>query len=142
MLPGVQVRVIMGEAFGETSPVTTYSRTLYLDCVMEAGAEFALPEDEVEMALYVVEGEVTVGNDTIGAGVMAVLRPGMNVTIKTARAVRIMVIGGDALGARKIWWNFVHSDPQRIEQARDDWREGRFEPVPGDDEFIPLPDSH
>ena len=108
---------------------------------MEEGAELTLPEEEVEMAVYVVEGEVAVDSDAIDAGVMAVARPGKTVTLRASAASRVMVIGGDALGQRKIWWNFVHSDPKRIEQAKDDWRERRFAEVPGDDEFIPLPDD-
>jgi redox-sensitive bicupin YhaK (pirin superfamily) len=139
-LPGVQATLIMGEAFGEQSPVTTYSRTLYMECRLEAGAELALPDDEQELAVYVVEGSVSVDDTLLEAGMMAVACPGKVLTLTAKEAGRLMVIGGDRLAERHIFWNFVHSDPERIEQAKLDWREGRFPPVPGDDEFIPLPD--
>ena len=139
-LPGVTVRVIMGAAYGERSPVNTYSRTLYLDCLVEAGATLTLPDDEQELALYVAEGSIDIEGETHGAGVMAVACPGGTLELCAAVRSRVMVIGGDALGARNIFWNFVHSSVNRIEQAKEDWREGRFPAVPGDDEFIPLPE--
>jgi hypothetical protein len=139
-LPGARLILIMGEAYGRQSPVKTYSRTLYLECQLEAGAELALPADEQELAFYVVEGAVEVDGETHAAGVMGVLRPAAGGRLRAQQASRVMAIGGDSLGERHIFWNFVHSNPQRIEQAKADWRGGRFAPVPGDDEFIPLPD--
>jgi redox-sensitive bicupin YhaK (pirin superfamily) len=139
-LPGATVRVILGEAFGEQSPVKSYSRTLYLDCRLTDDAEVGLPDTEQELALYVAEGEVLVDGERYGAGVMAVACPGQSVTVTAAVNSRVMVIGGDALGARAMFWNFVHSSRERIQQAKADWRDGRFPAVPGDDEFIPLPD--
>jgi redox-sensitive bicupin YhaK (pirin superfamily) len=130
----------MGEAFGERSPVKHYSRTLYLDCQLEAGAVLDLPDREPELALYVVDGRIEIDGAQHGAGVMAVACPGRTLRLRADAASRVMVIGGDSPGPRTLNWNFVHSSPERIAQARADWREGRFPPVPGDDEFIPLPD--
>jgi redox-sensitive bicupin YhaK (pirin superfamily) len=139
-LPGAQVRIIMGEAYGQRSPVATFSRTLYLDAALRAGAEVVLPDAEQELAFYVVEGAVAVDSERIGAGVMAVARAGSPVTVSAAEDSRLMVVGGDNIGPRAMYWNFVSADRARIEQAKRDWREGRFDPVPGDDEYIPLPD--
>lgn len=137
---GSTVRVIMGSAYGQSSPVKTYSSTLYLECLLQAGAHLDLPEDYAELALYVVSGKVSVEAQTYPIGVMAVAAAGRSVQIQASEDSRVMVIGGDGLGQRTVWWNLVSSSKARIEQAKDDWREGRFDKVPGDDEFIPLPD--
>ena len=137
---GASITLIMGEAFGYRSPVRSYSRTLYMDCLLETGAVLPLPQGEQELAMYVVEGAVEVEGQRYGAGVMAVACPGAALTPRALESGRVMVIGGDGLAERHMYWNFVHSSRDRIEQAKADWREGRFPPVPGDDEFIPLPD--
>ncbi len=137
---GCSVRVIMGEAYGQSSPVKSYSSTLYLECLLEAGAQLDLPEDYAELAIYVVSGQVSVDGRTYPGGVMAVAAEGKAVKLQASADSRIMVLGGDSLGERTIWWNFVSSSKARIEQAKADWKEGRFDPVPGDDEFIPLPE--
>lgn len=137
---GVGVTLIMGEAFGHRSPVKSYSRTLYMDCRLEPGAGLTLPEGEQELAAYLVEGAVDIEGEQYAAGVMVVASPGAVMELRAQSSSRVMVIGGDALAERYMYWNFVHSSRQRIEQAKADWREGRFPPVPGDDEFIPLPD--
>lgn len=139
-LPGAQLRIIMGEAYGQQSPVTTFSRTLYLDAALQSGGSIVLPDAEQELAFYVAEGAVEVDSERVAAGVMAVAHAGSAVTVTAIDASRVMVIGGDNIGPRAMYWNFVSADRQRIEQAKRDWREGRFDPVPGDDEFIPLPD--
>ncbi|TGD73363.1 pirin family protein [Mangrovimicrobium sediminis] len=139
-LAGARVRIIMGEAYGESSPVQTFSRTLYLDIEMQAGAELALPEGEAELAFYVVEGSVEVDAETVQAGVMAIACPEQRVQLRALESSRVMVIGGDNIGPRQLFWNFVSSRPERIEQAKQDWRDKRFAMVPGDDEFIPLPE--
>lgn len=136
----VNVRIIMGEAFNERSPVTTYSDTLYLECVMPAGTSLDMPTDVDERAIYVVSGTVSIDDQAYGEGAMAVMRAQRDVAISAADDSRIMVIGGEALGTRHIWWNFVSSSRARIEQAKQDWQSGNFDAVPGDDEFIPLPD--
>jgi len=137
---GSTVRVIMGSACGQSSPVRTYSSTLYLECLLQAGARLGLPEAYAELALYVVSGKISIDGQTYPSGVMAVAAAGRAVQLQASEDSRVMVIGGDALGTRTVWWNFVSSSKARIEQAKDDWREGRFDKVPGDDEFIPLPD--
>jgi len=137
---GARVRIIMGEAYGAVSPVATFSRTLYLDADLTAGASLALPEREEELAVYVVEGSVEVEGAPVEAGAMAVVRAGVSVMIQSLTPSRLMVIGGDSVGPRRMFWNFVSTTQARIERAKADWREGRFDAVPGDDEFIPLPE--
>ncbi len=137
---GCTVRVIVGQAFGQTSPVETRSTTLYLECLMSTGAQLAVPEPYRELAFYVVTGEVEIAGKRYSAGVMAVAEEGVSPTVRATADSRVMVIGGDPLGERTVWWNFVSSSKDRIEQAKDDWKAGRFGKVPGDDEFIPLPD--
>lgn len=137
---GSTIRVIMGTAYGQSSPVKTYSETLYLECLLEAGARLDLPDDYQELALYVVSGEISIEDQSYPGGVMAVATAGKPVQLRADADSRVMVIGGDTLGQRTVWWNFVSSSKERIETAKADWKEGRFAPVPGDDEFIPLPD--
>jgi hypothetical protein len=136
---GCAVRVIVGSAFGRTSPVAAYSPTLYVEAQLPAGASFTLPA-AAERAAYVVSGSVQLERRVLSEGTMAVARPGAAVTLRSAAGARVLVIGGEPLGARHIWWNFVSSSNERIEQAKQDWRDGRFGKVPGDDELIPLPD--
>lgn len=133
------VRVILGEAYGHASAVITYSPILYLDCRLPKGKKLALPETFQELAAYVVSGSVQIEQHTYAAGVMAVARAGKQIQLAAAEDSHVMVIGGDPVGERHIWWNFVSSSKDRIEQAKSDWTEGRFEDVPGDSEYIPLP---
>jgi redox-sensitive bicupin YhaK (pirin superfamily) len=134
------VRVIMGEAYGARSPVTTYSPTLYLEARLPPGAELALPTDASERAVYVAEGVIGIAGREYAEGKLAVARSGAGVRLRAASSSRVMVVGGEPLGPRHIWWNFVSSSKERIEQAKRDWAGGRFDKVPGDDEFIPLPE--
>ncbi|MEE4278671.1 MAG: pirin family protein [Halieaceae bacterium] len=136
---GVHFRLIMGELQGQCSPVTSYSRTLYVDLAMDARAACRLAPREKELALYVAEGSMSVCGETVAAGVMVVLESGSPVELVAQEDARALLIGGDPLGERHMYWNFVSSDLARIETARDDWRQGRFDQVPEDDEFIPLP---
>ena len=140
MLPGAKVAVIMGEAFGQVSPVTTYSQTLYLDCEITAGADLPLEIHSPELALYVVAGEIGIGEQIFSAGTMAVACSGSKLAIKANENSHVMVIGGAPVGKRHIWWNFVSSSKARIEQAKVDWQTNRFDSVPDDDEYIPLPE--
>lgn len=136
---GATVRVVLGSAYGVSSPVSTQSETLYVEVILEPGQSVAIPDAE-ELAIYVVEGTVAVGRQFVEAGVLAVLEPHASGTVTAESAARIMFAGGDALdGERHIWWNFVSSSRERIEQAKQDWREQRFDSVPGEDDFIPLP---
>ena len=138
---GAELRVIMGEAFGERSPVPCHSPTLYLELRLAAGAALELPGDVEELAAYVVDGGVRLAGHDYTEGTMAVAAAGRGLAVAALRDSHVMVIGGAPLGARHIWWNFVSSSRARIEQAKADWRERRFPAIPGDDrEFIPLPD--
>jgi len=135
---GATTTVIIGKAYGERSPVVTHSDTLYLEQTFEAGVVSPLPDHTAERGVYVVTGEVAVNDEALSPGTMAVLKPGRAV-LKAARPSRVMIIGGEPVGSRQIWWNFVHTSQERIDRAKDDWINGRFDRVPGDDEFIPLP---
>ncbi len=139
-LEGARVRVIMGEAFGERSPVKTFSRTLYLDIRLQKGAQITLPDGEQELAFYVAEGAVKADDETVEAGVMAVTCPDKTVSISALEDSRVVVVGGANIGQREIFWNFVATTHARIEQAKQDWRDQKFARVPDDDEFIPLPE--
>lgn len=137
---GCTIRVIMGSVFGAVSPVATYSPTLYFEVRMPNGTRFELPADAKERAAYVVSGAVRIDGKEHREGVLAVARAGATPSITAVEDSRLMVIGGEPLGTRHIWWNYVSSSKERIEQAKRDWVEGRIGKVPGDDEFIPLPD--
>jgi redox-sensitive bicupin YhaK (pirin superfamily) len=137
-LDGAEIRVILGSFAGTRSPVATQARILYLDVMLPKGKALTLPQQEQEQALYVVGGSVKVGRCTVPAHAMAVL-PDHASEVTACEDTRFMVLGGDRLGDRHIWWNFVSSSPERIERAKEDWRAQRFGRVPGDDEFIPLP---
>jgi redox-sensitive bicupin YhaK (pirin superfamily) len=138
---GVRLSVVIGEAFGARSPVETLSPTLYAEALFAEPAELALPDGYEERAVYVVEGAAEIGSAAVAAGEMAVIRPGEKAKMRAAGQTRAMLIGGDVhREARIIWWNFVSSSKARIEQAKRDWREGRFAPVPDESEFIPLPE--
>jgi redox-sensitive bicupin YhaK (pirin superfamily) len=137
---GAQLRVILGSAFGVSSPVSTHSETLYVEAVLERGQSVVIPEAE-ELAVYVVEGSVAVNREFVDAGVLAVLESGASGTVTAESTARIMFAGGDALqGERFIWWNFVSSSREHIELARQNWREQRFDTVPGETDYIPLPE--
>lgn len=136
---GVTLRLIMGTYAGHSSPVKTYSRTLYADLSVAAGARLELPITEQQQALYVADGEINIAGDSVPAGVMVVLEGDEGVELASETGARVMLVGGDSLGERHMYWNFVSDSLARIEQAKDDWRAQRFPPVPGDDERIPLP---
>ncbi len=107
-----------------------------------AGASAPLDPDQEERAIYVVEGDVNIAGETFEGPQLLVFHPGDQITVRATRPARLMFLGGAALeGPRYIWWNFVSSRRERIEQAKEDWRTGRFTPVPGETEFIPLPES-
>ena len=141
MIDGCRVRVIMGSAYGLQSPVLTYSPTLYLEATLPAGGELVLLDEAKERAVYVVAGSVAIGADVYAEGTLAVLREGATAPLKAATETRVIVVGGSPIGPRHIWWNFVSSSEARIERAKRDWADMRMGTVPGDDEFIPLPES-
>jgi redox-sensitive bicupin YhaK (pirin superfamily) len=140
-IDGCRVRVIMGSAYGLQSPVLTYSPTLYLEATLPAGGELVLLDEAKERAVYVVAGSVAIGADVYAEGTLAVLREGATAPLKAATEARVIIVGGAPVGPRHIWWNFVSSSEARIERAKRDWADMRMGTVPGDDEFIPLPES-
>jgi len=138
--PGVSARVIAGHAFGLRSPVEVFTETLYAAVELSAGASFELSPEHEERGVYVAEGAVTVGEDVIEEGQLAVLAAGRSVEIGARASSRLMLLGGARMdGPRFIWWNFVSSAKERIERAKEDWRENRFSAIPGETERIPLP---
>ncbi len=138
---GLQLTLVAGTAFGKTSPVHTESETFFADLVLHDGKRFAVPVSIEERAVYIIEGSMDIADSTFAAGTMVVLKPGCEVTLTAKGNSHCVLLGGAPLpGVRHLYWNFVSSSRERIEQAKDDWRNGRFAKVPGDDEFIPLPD--
>ncbi|HEV2705844.1 MAG TPA: pirin family protein [Pyrinomonadaceae bacterium] len=143
---GKRVRVIAGALYGVRSPVQTLSEMFYADVMLADGARLDVPVEHEERAFYVVEGtvELTGGEGSFDAGQLVALKPGAAVVLGATGGTRarLMLLGGEPLdGARHIWWNFVSSSRERIEQAKEDWKAGRFASVPGETEVIPLPDS-
>lgn len=137
----VQARVIAGEAFGKRSPVSTLSDWLYVEVRLAAGASAPLDTGYEERGIYVAEGSIEIAGQHFAAAQLLIFRPGDRITVKATQAARLMYLGGaSADGPRHIWWNFVSSNRERIEQAKQDWQAGRFERVPGETEFIPLPE--
>jgi redox-sensitive bicupin YhaK (pirin superfamily) len=139
-LPGVAARVLIGEAFGVTSPVPTLSPTLYLDLQLEPGASVELPDAAEERALYLVDNDGLLDGEPVAAATMVVLAAGTRPRFHAPQGARVVVIGGAPLGHRHMWWNFISSRKERIAQAADDWAAQRFPAVPGETEFIPLPE--
>src|SRR5262249_47730297 len=141
--PGARLRVVAGAAYGAASPVQVLSPLFYVEASLNRGAVLPLPDGSQGRAAYVVSGSVSIDSAVYGEGNMIVFRPGREATMTAALPAQVMLLGGAPLdGERHVWWNFVSSSKQRIEQAKRDWREGRFGKIPGDDsEFIPLPDS-
>jgi redox-sensitive bicupin YhaK (pirin superfamily) len=137
---GVELSVIAGEAFGLRSPVVTLWPTLYVHAQIAAGAFLEVPPDHGERAVYVVEGELAVGEVRVTEGQLAVLEPGMKPRLRALGDSRAMLLGGEPFPTpRHIWWNFVASSQERIERAKERWEQRQFPAVPGETEFIPLP---
>lgn len=137
---GVPVRVIMGSAYGLTSPVKTFADTLYVEAQLRAGQTLLLPE-AAERGLYVAQGQLSAQGSSLAEHTMAVFADAPGVEVRAETDARIAIIGGEPLGPRFMEWNFVSSRKERLEQAKEDWRQQRFDKIPGDaDEFIPLPE--
>lgn len=137
---GLTATLIAGNGWGKRSPVQVFSETVYADVQIAGGAALPVPPEHEERAVYVLEGSVAVDGEDYEAGSLMVFRPGDAIDVRAAADARVMVLGGEAAdGPRHIWWNFVSSRPDRIEQAKRDWEEKRFADVVDDDEFIPLP---
>lgn len=140
---GVSGRIVIGALSGLRSPVATASDTLYADLKLAPGASVKIPADAEERAIYTLEGEVSISGDRFPADRLLVFRPGDEIVVSSEGGAHFMLFGGASLGSKRyIWWNFVSSSKERIEQAKEEWKTGRFDIVPGDEqEFIPLPES-
>lgn len=139
---GVWMRLIAGNAYGLRNDVTTHSPLFYLHVVLQKGARFGLPKEYTERGAYVAKGSIEVGAHTYGAGQMLVFTRGVDPVITAKETTTLMLLGGEPLSERYIWWNFVSSRKERIEQAKADWKEGRILLPPNDNhEFIPLPED-
>jgi len=140
---GASVTLVAGHGWGERSPVATFSDTIYAEATLKPGASLPIGAEHEERALYAIDGSVEIAGARFEPGRLLVLHPGDPVSVQAGeRGARFMVLGGETMdGPRHLWWNFVSSSRERIEQAKADWQAGRFGKVPGDDEFIPLPES-
>lgn len=143
---GKVVRLICGSLYGARSPVQTFSDMFYADITVEEDARLPVPVEQEERAAYVVEGSIGLipEGGTFHAGQLLIFKPGEEVILGAPAAshARVMLLGGESLdGKRHIWWNFVSSSRDCIEQAKEDWKAGRFSPVPEETEFIPLPET-
>jgi len=137
----VTMTIVAGHAFGERSPVAVLHPTLYVSIDMEDGAELVIPAEHSERALSPVAGELYLDDVALANAHLAVLESGSLPLLRSVGHSRVMLLGGAPLdGPRHVWWNFVSSSRERIEQAKADWREQRTGQVPGETEFIPLPD--
>ena len=139
---GTALRLIVGTYGGRTAPTTHFSPIFYVGVEAPAGAKLAIPPEHQERAIYIADGAFTIGDRQLIVGDLAVLAPGQAAeAIAGADGAKAMLLGGATMdGPRHIWWNFVSSSKERIEKAKADWRDQRLGKVPGDDEFIPLPD--
>jgi redox-sensitive bicupin YhaK (pirin superfamily) len=141
---GKRVRLIAGSLYGARSPVHTFSEMFYADITLGEDARLPVPAEHEERAAYVVEGSVALDGETFDAGQLLVFKPGEEITLKSPAASpsRLMLLGGEPMDSpRHIWWNFVSSSSERIDQAKEDWKAGKFAPVPDETEFIRLPES-
>jgi hypothetical protein len=134
------MRLIAGEAYGLTNDVKTNSSLCYLHVVLQQGARFGLPKEHSERGFYIAKGTVEVAGNTYHQGQMLVFNKGVDPMILAKENTTLMLLGGEPLGERFIWWNFVSSREERIEQAKEDWKQGRIILPPNDNkEFSPLP---
>ncbi len=138
----IRLRVILGDWEGSRSPVPTRSPMFYADAQLDAGARLTLPANYSDRAAYVVDGAIEHGGKTFAAGELLVFRALADADLTARAHARLLLLGGEPLdGPRFLWWNFVSSSRRRLAQAADDWREHRFAAIPGETEFIPLPDN-
>jgi redox-sensitive bicupin YhaK (pirin superfamily) len=140
-MPGVDLRLIVGDAYGEQSPAPTFSPMFYLAAEMAAGATLTLPAEHEERGVYPVQGDIAVDGTPLAEKNLGFVASDEKIQIQAKTPSRVMLLGGEKMdGPRFIWWNFVASSKERIEAAKQRWREQRFAPVPGETEFIPLPE--
>lgn len=141
-MPGVEMRLIAGSAFGARAPTPVYSDIFYLAVEMTAGSAFEVPAEHEERGVYVVEGDVRVAGEAVPQEHLVVVQDQSVVQIAAATATRLMLLGGAKMdGDRIIWWNFVASSRDLLEDAKARWRDQHFPKVPGETEFIPLPEK-
>jgi redox-sensitive bicupin YhaK (pirin superfamily) len=139
---GATVRLIAGALFGMRSPVEVFSDMFYADAALAPGTRLTLPADHEERAIYVLTGRIEIAGQTFDGGQLLIFRPGDAIDLRAFAEARLLLLGGEPMdGPRHIWWNFVSSSKARIEQAKADWKAGRFAAVPGESEFIPLPED-
>ena len=138
---GVTIKLIAGAAYGRKSPVKVHSPTLYLDVQLAPDSQFTLPANYSERAVYSVTPGISVANNSVEQHRLVILEEKESVEIAAGSQARCIIIGGEPIGQRAKWWNFVSSRPERIEKAKQDWKSQRFVAVPEEDEFIPLPDD-
>ena len=139
---GIWMRLIAGDAYGLKGHVHTHSPLFYLHVVLDQGARFGLPREHTERGIYVAKGSIEISGKTYTVGQMLVFTKGADPVIVAKEPATLMLLGGEPLGERYIWWNFVSSRKERIEQAKADWKEGRILLPPTDNqEFVPLPDD-
>ena len=136
-------RVIIGNLWGRTSPVTTYAETIYADIVMNKGSAVPIEAEADERAIIVALGDATLDGEVLQRHSLYILKPGERMILRATSDARVMLLGGEAFATpRHLWWNFVSSNRERINQAKRDWKEGRFPKVPGEsDDVIPLPET-
>lgn len=139
---GVRMHLIAGSLFGKRSPVQTFSDLFYAAAMLEEGAGLVLPAEHEERALYLAEGTVEIDGVEFNPGELLVFRPGSDIGIQASTPARMMLLGGEPMdGPRYIFWNFVSSSRDRLEEAKADWKAGRFARVPQETEFVPLPEE-
>lgn len=140
---GAKAIVIMGELWGATADTTCHSATIYAEIVLGPGGAIPIESDADERAVMLVGGKADIDGTPLGLYELTVLKPGWDATLTSREGARLMLLGGEAFETKRhVWWNFVSSSRERINQAKEDWRTGRFPLVPGDsEEFIPLPDK-
>ena len=140
---GASARIIMGSLWGRSAPTTCYAETIYAEIVLQPGGAIPIDAEADERALMLVGGEAALDGEAMNLYDLLVLKPGEPMRLSSSSGGRVMLLGGEAfVEKRYVYWNFVSSRRERIEQAKEDWRAGRFGLVPGDaEEFIPLPDK-
>ena len=140
---GKRVRVVLGTLYGARSPARTISATVFAEATLKAGASLPIDPDAEERALYLTAGGIDIAGDSFAPGQLLVLRAGDAIEVKATQDTRLVIVGGEPMdGPRHIWWNFVSSRKERIDQAKQEWKSGFFGKVPGDEiEFIPLPEQ-
>jgi redox-sensitive bicupin YhaK (pirin superfamily) len=139
---GVSARIIMGSLWGKASPITQHSATIYADIVMNAGASIPIDAEADERAVLVALGDASLDGEPLDRHSLYILKPGQAMVLRATSDARVMLLGGEAFTTpRHVWWNFVSSSRERINQAKHDWKQGNFPLVPGDsEEFIPIPE--